>query len=110
MNVQEMATLAELNLNVTVIVLQNGSLGMVRQQQEYLFDKNYSASIFSKVPDFLKVAEGFGIDGVDAGKDENWQEKAFAPGPHFVKLDISMDENVLPFVKAGSANIDALRN
>lgn len=110
MNVQEMATLAELNLNVTVIVLQNGSLGMVRQQQEYLFDKNYSASIFSKVPDFLKVAEGFGINGVDAGKDENWQEKAFAPGPHFVKLDISMDENVLPFVKAGSANIDALRN
>lgn len=110
MNVQEMATLAELNLNVTVIVLQNGSLGMVRQQQEYLFDKNYSASIFSKVPDFLKVAEGFGIDGVDAGKAENWQEKAFAPGPHFVKLDISMDENVLPFVKAGSANIDALRN
>lgn len=48
MNIQELATLAELNLNVTVIVLQNGSLGMVRQQQEYLFDKNYSASIFKR--------------------------------------------------------------
>ena len=109
MNIQELATLAELNLNVTVIVLQNGSLGMVRQQQEYLFDKNYSASIFKKVPDFMKVAAGFGIDAVNALADDKWYEKAFAAGPHFVKLGIDMQENVLPFVPAGKANIDAVR-
>lgn len=109
-NVQELITLSEQNLNVTVIVLQNGSLGMVHQQQEYLFNKNYSASEFDKVPDFLKLAEGFQLDGVDVEDDEQWYKKAFAPGPHLVRLNISMKENVLPFVKAGTANIDSLRN
>ncbi|MBP5284267.1 MAG: acetolactate synthase large subunit, partial [Treponema sp.] len=110
MNVQELATLSELDLNVTVIVFKNGSLGMVRQQQEYIFNKNYSASIFQKVPDFLKVAEGFGIRSIDAGSDKSWYNEAFKKGPCLVKVDIAMEENVLPFVKAGSANIDALRN
>ena len=110
MNVQELATLAELNLNVTVIVLQNGSLGMVRQQQQYLFGGNYSASIFEKQPDLLAVAAGFGIDPVDASADAEWYRKAFTAGPHFVRLHISMEENVLPFVSAGKANIDAIRD
>ncbi len=110
MNIQEFATLAEENLDVTVFVLQNGTLGMVRQQQEYLFDKNYSASIFQKVPDFIKIAQGFGIDAIDATTDSEWYTKAFMPGPHFVLLKIAMGENVLPFVKAGKANIDSIRN
>ena len=110
MNIQELITLSELNLNVTVFILQNGSLGMVRQQQEYLFDKNYSASIFEKVPDFLTVAQGFGIDAIDANADAAWYEKAFTPGPHLVRLNIAMAENVLPFVKAGKANIDSIRD
>ncbi|MCR5763546.1 MAG: biosynthetic-type acetolactate synthase large subunit [Treponema sp.] len=110
MNIQELATLSELGLDVTVIVLQNGSLGMVRQQQEYLFKKNYSASIFNKVPDFLSIAKGFDIDAVDANSDAEWYKKAFEKGPHVVRLNISMAENVLPFVSAGNANIDAIRN
>lgn len=110
MNIQELATLSELDLDVTVIVLQNGSLGMVRQQQEYLFQKNYSASIFEKVPDFLSIAKGFDIDAVDANSDAEWYKKAFAKGPHVVRLNIAMGENVLPFVSAGNANIDAIRN
>lgn len=109
MNIQELATLAENNLNVTVIVLENGALGMVRQQQEYLFSKNYSASVFPKNPDFLKVAEGFGIKAVDADKDENWRKKAFEEnGPCFVRVKIAQGENVLPFVSAGRANIDPI--
>ncbi len=110
MNIQELATLAELDLDVTVIVFKNGSLGMVRQQQEYLFAKNYSASIFEKVPDFLAVARGFGIDAVDATVDADWAAKAFAKGPHLVQVAIDMEENVLPFVSAGRANIDAIRD
>ncbi len=110
MNIQELATLAELNLDVTIVLFQNGSLGMVRQQQEYLFEKNYSASIFEKVPDFLTVAKGFGIDAVDAVADRDWAAKAFAKGPHLVLVSISMEENVLPFVSAGRANIDAIRD
>ena len=110
MNLQELATLSELNLNVTVIVLENGVLGMVHQQQEYLFEKNYSASEFIKNPDLLKISEGFGIESIDANSDSLWAEKAFSKGPRFVRLRIERDENVLPFVKAGSANIDAIRN
>lgn len=109
MNVQELATLAEQGLAVTVIVLQNGSLGMVRQQQQYLFGGNYSASIFARQPDLLAVAAGFGIDAIDANADPDWYKKAFSAGPHFVRLCISMEENVLPFVSAGKANIDAIR-
>lgn len=110
MNVQELATLAEHELNVTVIVLENGVLGMVHQQQEYLFKKNYSASEFIKSPDLLKIAEGFGIDSVNANEDKDWAKTAFAKGPHFVRLNIERDENVLPFVPGGKANIDAIRN
>lgn len=109
MNVQELITLSEQGLNVTVIVFQNGSLGMVHQQQEYLFDSNYSASEFEKVPDFVKLAQAFDIDGLDLEDDQEWYTKAFAPGPHLLRVKISMKENVLPFVKAGSANVDALR-
>lgn len=110
MNVQELATLSELGLNVTVIVLDNGCLGMVRQQQEYLFDKHYSASTFISHPDLLKVAEGFGIRTADADADSDWAKKAFGEkGPCFVRTLISRYETVLPFVKSGCANIDALR-
>ncbi|MGN0728800.1 biosynthetic-type acetolactate synthase large subunit [Treponema sp.] len=110
MNLQELATLSEMGLNVTVIVLENGVLGMVHQQQEYLFNKNYSASEFIRNPDLLKIAEGFGIEPVDVNTDSKWAEKAFAEGPRMVRLKIESDETVLPFVKAGCANIDALRN
>ena len=107
---QELATLAEQDLPVTVIVLDNGALGMVRQQQEYLFDKNYSASIFRRSPDLVAIARGFGIDAMDIADEPEWYKRAFSVGPHFVRVKIAMSENVLPFVKAGSANIDAITN
>ena len=110
MNIQELATLCELNLNVTVIVLENGALGMVRQQQEYLFDKHYSASTFISRPDLLRVAEGFGIRTVDVDDSEDWGKIAFAEkGPCFVRLKIARCENVLPYVKPGCSNVEALR-
>ena len=77
MNVQEMATLAELNLPVTIIVFQNGTLGMVYQQQKFLFDKNYSASVFGRSPDLLSIARGFGLEAIDADSDAEWYTKAF---------------------------------
>ncbi|MCQ2576296.1 MAG: biosynthetic-type acetolactate synthase large subunit [Treponema sp.] len=114
MNVQEMATLAELNLPVTVVVFQNGTLGMVYQQQKYLFEKNYSASIFSKVPDLLAIAAGFGIETVDADNDPEWYMKAFDAKrknkPCFVRCSVDSEETVLPFVPGGKANIDSIRD
>ena len=64
MNVQELATLAERGLDVTVIVLENGTLGMVRQQQEIVFKERYSACFFDRSPDLLKIAEGFSYNFV----------------------------------------------
>ena len=114
MNVQELATLAELNLPVTVIVFENGTLGMVYQQQKFLFDKNYSASVFSKSPDLLQIAKGFGIEAIDADCDENWYLKAFDSSrenkPCFVRISVNPEETVLPFVPGGKANIDSIRD
>ncbi len=114
MNIQELATLRELNLPVTVIVLQNGTLGMVYQQQKYLFEKNYSASVFDKNPDLLAIASGFGIQAFDADKDPEWFKKAFDSKAEnkasFVRCSVDSEENVLPFVPGGRANIDAIRN
>lgn len=114
MNVQEMATLCELNLPVTIIVFQNGTLGMVYQQQKYLFDKNYSASVFDRVPDLLSIAKGFGLEVIDGDSDSEWYLKAFDSKrenkPCFVRLSVDPEETVLPFVPGGKANIDAIMN
>ncbi|HZK20300.1 MAG TPA: biosynthetic-type acetolactate synthase large subunit [Treponemataceae bacterium] len=110
MNVQELATLAEENLDVTVIVLDNGALGMVRQQQEFMCDKRYSASIYKKSPDLCAIAAGFGIPVVDT-RTSGWQKKAFPKtggGPRFVYCNIDQGENVFPFVPGGKANIEAI--
>ena len=113
MNVQELATLCELNLPVTIIVFQNGTLGMVYQQQKYLFDKNYSASVFDRQPDLLAIAEGFGIESIDADSDPLWYNKAFDEKrnnkPCFVRISVDPEESVLPFVPGGKANIDSIR-
>ena len=114
MNVQEMATLAELNLPVTIIVFQNGTLGMVYQQQKFLFDKNYSASVFGRSPDLLSIARGFCLEAIDADSDAEWYKKAFDSNrqnkPCFVRISVDSEENVLPFVPGGKANIDSIRD
>ncbi len=110
MNIQELATLSELNLDVTVIVLDNGVLGMVRQQQHYLFNGNLSASVFEKKPNLLEIAKGFDIVAVDTFTS-GWNTIAFpkkGSGPRFVVCKIAPEELVLPFVPGGKANIDAI--
>ncbi len=110
MNIQELATLAELNLDVTVIVLDNGVLGMVRQQQHYLFNGNLSASVFEKKTNLLEIAKGFDIVAVDTFTS-GWNTIAFpkkGSGPRFVVCKIDPEELVLPFVPGGKANIDAI--
>ncbi|OQA64317.1 MAG: Acetolactate synthase isozyme 1 large subunit [Spirochaetes bacterium ADurb.Bin269] len=108
MNIQELATLAELALDVTVFILDNGALGMVRQQQELIFSKNYSASIFERSPDLVRIAEGFGIVASDT-ESPGWEQIAFGGrGPRVIRHRVAMEENVFPFVPAGKANVDAM--
>lgn len=119
MNIQELATLVELNLDVTILLLDNGVLGMVHQQQEILFSGNYSASVFEKSPDLLAVARSYGIKCADVAGDgaseacEDWYRIAFpfkGSGPRFVRCFIDKTENVYPFVPSGKANIEALQS
>ncbi len=109
MNIQELATLSELNLNLTVLLFDNAALGMVRQQQEMLFNEAYSASIFKKAPDLCAVASAYGINSGDyeANGDFTIFPKS-GEGPNFVRICIDKTDNVYPFVPAGKKNIDSI--
>jgi acetolactate synthase-1/2/3 large subunit len=106
MNIQELATVASYNIGVKVFILNNGYLGMVRQWQELFYQRRYSGTPL-KNPDFIKVAEGYGVKGMRATK-ENQVEKTVKEalaydGPVFVDFCIEEEENVFPMVPAGEA-------
>lgn len=109
MNIQELATLAENNFNVTVIVFDNGILGMIRQQQDFSFGGRHSACIYKKAPDLLKIAEAYGISTADANSP-GWEKTAFeGSGPRFIRFKVPPEEDVFPFVVPGTANIKAVK-
>jgi acetolactate synthase-1/2/3 large subunit len=108
MNIQELATLKEENLNVKIIVFNNGHLGLVRQQQELFYEETYIASKFRHNPNFARVAEGFGLKALTIGCEENLLESLgnilSQNGPCIVDIPISHTENVLPMVVPGRGN------
>ncbi len=112
MNIQELATLAELNANVAVIILNNGHLGLVRQQQELFYGERYAASRFEATPDFAAIARGFGVRALNAAAGANLLEALVAelrtPGPVLIDAPIRFNENVWPMVPPGAANRDML--
>ena len=71
MNIQELATLAELNLNITIVLMNNSGLGMVRQQQELFYNQRFSASNYASAFDFTSIAKAFGIMAIDATMDKD---------------------------------------
>jgi len=112
MNVQELATLAELGLPVTVVVFHNGGLGLVRQQQELFYGARYLASGLESGPDFCALARAFGLAAWKVGGDVSTQtafEAALAhPGPSLVEVPVARRALVFPMVAPGAANTDAL--
>lgn len=112
MSVQELATLAELQANVKIIVLDNGALGMVRQQQNLFYDAQYSGSLYRHPPSCCAIAEAFGVPAVDLGYARDplqALQAAFAqPGPMLIRVPIATEEMVLPIVTPGGANIEAI--
>ncbi|NGY06935.1 biosynthetic-type acetolactate synthase large subunit [Solimonas terrae] len=112
MSVQELATLAELQANVKIIVMDNGALGMVRQQQNQFWDGRYSASLYRHPPSCCAVAEAFGVPAIDLGFARDPLQalrSAFAqPGPMLIRAPIAVEEMVLPVVVPGGANVEAL--
>ncbi len=108
MNIQELATAVELQLNIKIIVLNNNSLGLVRQQQGLFYEANHFASDFQIDIDFATIARGFGMKSVDfryspiAG--ELLYDALAAPGPCLINVPIAKEEEVYPMVPPGAAN------
>ncbi|CEO88937.1 biosynthetic-type acetolactate synthase large subunit [Syntrophaceticus schinkii] len=113
MNMQELATIVQCQLPVKIAILNNGYLGMVRQWQELFHDKRYSQTELIPVPDYVKLAEAYGIKGCRVQRSEDVRpvlEQAIKhPGPVLMDFVVAKDENVYPMVPpGGSINKDAM--
>lgn len=107
MNMQEIVTAVKWNLPLTILVMNNGVLGMVRQWQKIMYDERYSQTTLNRPTDYVKLAEALGAQGVDISgvKDlDGALRDVFSrknPDPMVVRCDIHEDENVLPMVPGG---------
>ncbi|HCZ17167.1 MAG TPA: acetolactate synthase large subunit [Candidatus Accumulibacter sp.] len=112
MNIQELVTAAEEQVNVKIVLMNNSSLGLVFQQQTMFYGERIYASKFKGMPDFVRVAEGFGMAAVDLDQESDPRAalaKALsAPGPMLIHVSIAIDEQVLPMVPPGAANKDMI--
>jgi len=112
MSIPELATVSQEGLGVKIAVMRNGYLGMVRQWQELIHGKRYS-EVAIKAPDFLKLADAYGIVGMRATKRSEVEEviaeaRSFA-GPVLMDFVVEEEENVYPMVGPGKALNDMLR-
>ena len=131
MNIQEFATAMHYHLPVTLIVINNGYLGNVRQWQQLFYDKRYACTNllmdesaivtrdmidndeFEYVPDFVKLAEAYGAQGIRVTKVEELEAAfttadAFKKGPTLIECIVPTELNVLPMVPAGKSLCDML--
>ena len=107
MTLCDLATAVENNIDVKYAILNNGSLGMVRQWQDFFYDKDFFSTIYSKNPDFVKLAEAYGIRGIRVTRQEEVsgaiQEAMETPGPVVVDFVVKEDEFVFPMIPAGES-------
>lgn len=106
MNIQELATIAQENLPVKIIILNNNFLGMVRQWQQLFFEKRYSM-VEIKNPNFIKISEGMGIDAEKieerADLEGALQRLLDANGPRLLEIVVEREENVFPMIPTGAS-------
>ncbi|MDR1943667.1 MAG: biosynthetic-type acetolactate synthase large subunit [Synergistaceae bacterium] len=107
MNIQELDTYARYSLPVKVLLFDNNCLGMVRQWQQLFYDERFSNTIYSRRPDYVKIAQGMGVEAFTADDPANLRrsiERAVGtPGPVLIHIPIPQDENVFPMVPAGAS-------
>ena len=112
MNIQEFATLADLNLNVKILLFNNQHLGLVRQQQELFYGGNFIATRFESNPDFAGIANNFGLPGYDLNNYSFPMEFLInvfnQQGPCLINIPIEAEENVFPIVKPGASNTEMI--
>lgn len=112
MNLNELATVCSYNLNVTIVVLNNTVLGMVRQWQKLFYGCRFSQTDPHRKTDFAAVAEAFGVRGMRIHNDDDAEqvlrEAISVNGPVLVDCRISPDENVLPMIPPGKTVDDMI--
>jgi len=112
LNIHELATLAELDLDVTIVLLDNRHLGLVRQQQMLFYGERLSAAHLAHATDFVAVARGFGVDAVSLTQPADRAAALDAlltrRGPRLIHIPIDPAEMVLPMVPSGAGNHEML--
>tara|TARA_B110000438_G_scaffold92534_2_gene92110 strand:- start:31801 stop:33489 length:1689 start_codon:yes stop_codon:yes gene_type:complete len=106
MTIQELATISQFNIGVKIIILNNNFLGMVRQWQELFFEKRYSFTEM-KNPNFLKIAEGYGIKSnkveTKSKLKDSIKEFLNYKKAYLLEIVVEKEENVFPMVASGDS-------
>ena len=106
MNLTELSTIAYYGIPVIIVIFNNGTLGMVRQWQTLFFGKRYSQTTLDRGPDFMKLADAYGLEGtrVDtmAAFTEAFERACAARRPCIIECLLDIDEMVAPMVAPGS--------
>jgi acetolactate synthase-1/2/3 large subunit len=112
MNIQELVTAVEEDVNVKIVLMNNNSLGLVHQQQELFYHGHIFASHFDTRVDFLTIARGFGMTAYDLGTAADpcatLAQALHTPGPCLIHAPIAVQEKVYPMVPPGAANTDMI--
>ncbi len=112
MNIQELSTIAQYRLPVKILILNNHCMGMVRQWQQMFHGCRYSESYMDSLPDFVKLAEAYGIKGMQCSKVEDVDSSIEAMiahnGPVLLDVIVDPEENVYPMIPAGAPHYELL--
>ena len=112
MNMQELSTAVQYRLPVKVFILNNRYMGMVRQWQELIYSNRLSESYMDALPDFVKLAEAFGIDGIritdPKDVDEGIRQMIASPKAVIADVVIDAEENCFPMIPSGAAHNEIL--
>ncbi len=112
MNIQELVTAAEENVNLKIVLMNNATLGLVHQQQTLFYGERLFASQFKGMPDFVKAAQALGISAVNLDTAANpcaaLMEAISRPGPCLIHASIDAEQKVYPMVPPGAANRDMI--
>ncbi|MGX9925388.1 acetolactate synthase large subunit [Enterobacter hormaechei] len=110
MNIQEMATAAENQLDVKIILMNNEALGLVHQQQSLFYKQGVFAATYPGMINFMQIAAGFGLHTCDLNAEEDahaaFQDAISRPGPALIHVRIDPEQKVYPMVPPGAANTE----
>ena len=114
MTMYELATMMENNIPVKFAVINNNCLGMVRQWQQFFYDKSYVATMYTTNPDFVKLADAFGMAGARVTERSQVRpaiEQAMAhDGPFLIDFQVEVEENVFPMIPAGQSTAEMMED